>query len=73
MKRRRPRADEDDEVGTFLGFGSVTTLESNEGDHGPIAGRLYVPDPEARRGWREYYVHHPTRKPGARPLGFGRP
>ena len=32
---------------------------------------LWVPDPDARRGWREYYVERP--RPGARPIGFRKP
>jgi hypothetical protein len=31
---------------------------------------LWVPDPEQRHGWREYWVD--KEKPGVRPLGLGR-
>ena len=34
---------------------------------------LWVPDPESRRGWREWYVQKEPRKPNGRPIGFGRP
>lgn len=59
----------------FLGFGNIQTLEPPPDDRGEIAGKLYLPDPEQRHGFREYYVHRPPApsKPGARPIGFGRP
>jgi len=38
-----------------------------------FAAILWVPDPEQRHWWREYYVQKATEKPNARPIGFGRP
>lgn len=44
---------------------------SSDGDDGELAGRLLVPDPEQRHGWREVYVRRPS--PQRRPIGFQRP
>lgn len=59
---------------TLLGVGQAHAVSSvDEGPDAPL-GVMWVPDPEKRRGWREYYVY-PSPKPGAerRPLGFRRP
>lgn len=34
------------------------------------AANLWVPDPEARRGWREYYVYPDPSAPERRKLGL---
>lgn len=34
--------------------------------------KLYVPDPEARRGWREFYVPAAAPQQSGRSIGFGR-
>lgn len=71
---RRPRADEDALYPTFLGIGQAHPVSEAHEEKGDIVGRLYVPDPEQRHGWREFYVHRePAPKPGARPIGFGKP
>ena len=58
----------------LIGIGSAHAVADAAEDKAEVAGRLYVPDPEQRHGWREFYVHKPTiAKPGARPLGFGKP
>ena len=58
----------------LIGIGSAHAIEGPMEDKPIIAGKLYVPDPEQRQGWREFYVHKvPQDKPGARPLGFGKP
>jgi hypothetical protein len=51
--------------------GKVETVEASS--LGQYAAVLWVPDPEQRRGWREYYVKHgEPSKPGARErMGFG--
>jgi hypothetical protein len=36
------------------------------------AGVLWIPDPEQPHGWREFYVHRPTRTTRTR-MGFGPP
>lgn len=38
-----------------------------------FAAVLWLPDPEQRHGFREYYVRKVAPKPGGRPFGFGRP
>jgi hypothetical protein len=56
-----------------LAPGKVETVQTIEPSSlGQYAAVLWVPDPEQRRGWREYYVrrgleHH---KPGERGWGF---
>ncbi len=71
---RRIRADEDDIYPTFLGSGSAHSISGPYDEPDQIAGVILVPDPEQRHGWREFYVHRPAApKPGARPIGFGRP
>lgn len=58
----------------LVGVGSVFGLTGPEDEPKEVAGKLYVPDPEQRNGWREFYVHKSAQqKPGARPLGFGKP
>jgi hypothetical protein len=39
---------------------------------GDVAAILWVPDPEARRGWREFYVNRAPQPTAPRPgtLGF---
>ncbi len=69
MKRPRSFGEEDYFFGPYLGHGSVHDL----GDSSPpdeTAAILVVPDPEQRRGWREYYVYRdkPNAKP--EPMGF---
>lgn len=34
------------------------------------AAVLWLPDPEARRGWRDYFVKRPESRPGSRKVGF---
>jgi hypothetical protein len=36
------------------------------------AAVLWVPDPEQRHGWREYYVKKTQPKPGDRRMGYKR-
>lgn len=31
---------------------------------------LWLPDPEQRHGWREYYVKKTTPKPNSAPMGY---
>ena len=71
-KRIRGYGSEWDET-LLVGIGQAHGVMPPEDAKGRPAGRLYVPDPEARRGWREFYVDpEPMEKPGARPLGFRR-
>ena len=58
----------------LLGVGAVHGVLPAEDQTPREAGRLWVPDPEQRRGWRERYIY-PEAKPGEqrRALGFGKP
>jgi hypothetical protein len=70
---RTPRRDDDDTYLVYLGIGTVHNVGEADDDKGRPSGRLYVPDPEQRSGWREHYVPQKAEpKPGARPIGFGR-
>jgi hypothetical protein len=71
---RRPHADDDDwDAPTFFGIGQAHAI-ANEDDELP-AGRLVVPDPEQRHGWREHYVPAApaAAKARTRSIGFRRP
>jgi len=58
----------------LIGIGSAHSVSGPDEDKPAVAGKLYLPDPEQRNGWREFYVHKPpAQKPGARPLGFRKP
>lgn len=58
----------------------IATVGVAQGASGPdddtanLVGPLWVPDPEQRHGWREYYVRA-SPKPGSerRPMGFRKP
>ena len=70
MSRRSEDEDEEETTAPFA-TGSIAPSSWHEEDR-PI-GRIYVPDLEARRGWREFYIHRPAEKPNARPAGFSKP
>jgi hypothetical protein len=58
----------------LVGIGSAHAVSGPDEEPRIAVGRLLVPDPEQRGGWREFYVHRPPEdKPGRRPLGFGKP
>jgi hypothetical protein len=70
----RPHADDENRYWpTFFGIGQAHAI-ANADDELP-AGRLVVPDPEQRHGWREHYVPAApaTAKAGTRSIGFRRP
>ena len=49
----------------------VQNIEGAPSPRSSTAAQLWVPDPEARRGWREYYVYHdPPAPPASRKLGL---
>lgn len=54
---KRPRADDYDDWWwpASLGMGTVHDLADRD-EPNETAAILLVPDPEQRRGWREYYV-----------------
>ena len=66
---KRPKAFLDADGSVILGTGSAHSV--GDPDRDEPAGKLYLPDPEQRKGWREHYVQKPA-KPGARPIGFRR-
>lgn len=58
----------------LLGLGAAHAVSGPDETRPEPAGRLVLPDPEQRGGWREHYVQKPVaEKPGRRPLGFARP
>lgn len=63
----RREADWDDTPIPVLGQASSTVGP----DPDAMLGPLWVPDPEQRHGWREYWIH-PEPRPG-RPMGFRKP
>lgn len=70
----KPRAYITDGSEMLIGVGTAHAISGPDDEKPDVAGRLLVPDPEQRHGWREFYVPKPpTAKPGARPLGFARP
>lgn len=69
MKRTRGTWDDDGNwYGPSYGHGSIHDLADSE-PVGETAAILWVPDPEQRHGWREYYVRHA--KPNAKPRTMG--
>jgi hypothetical protein len=59
----------EDETPTVIGQATAESGDA-ESDASQWAAVLWVPDPEQRRGWREYYVRKKAaEKPGGR-LGF---
>ncbi len=69
-----PRSYLTDGSESLIGIGAAHGVSGPDEAEKDVAGRLYVPDPEQRSGWRERYIYKPTQpKPGARPLGFRKP
>jgi hypothetical protein len=54
-----------------VGHGEVTEAGSGSTSTSRPAAVLWIPDPEQRRGWREYYVYRD--EPARRPMGFRGP
>jgi hypothetical protein len=56
-----------------VGHGEVTEAGSGSGSTSASrpAAVLWIPDPEQRRGWREYYVYRD--EPARCPMGFRGP
>lgn len=48
----------------------VGTAEEQTLDPDRPAAVLWLPDPEQRHGWREYYVKREGPKPGSRRMGY---
>jgi hypothetical protein len=62
--------DEWDEVVERPVVGSAAPSASGDEDR-PLA-TLWIPDPEQRRGWREFYVRKDDKPNGKRDIGFRR-
>ena len=62
-KRYNPAWDEAILLGTGMAHAIAEAAQTRP------AGKLYLPDPEQRHGWRESYVPA-IEKPNSRPLGF---
>lgn len=60
------RADMDDGYFDSPYLGAAHGIGDAPGE--PAAGVLWVPDPESRRGWREFYIPQPQGT--ARCVGF---
>lgn len=57
-----------------LGPGRVNMIEPEPTSYEQYAAVLWLPDPEQRRGWREFYIRKRNgarSKPGERGWGFG--
>lgn len=52
--------------------GALHNVSEGHGSEARACAVLWVPDPEARRGLREYYIYKPEEPPELRPLGFTR-
>lgn len=72
MKQVRHTFDDQYEPPWELQTGRVEVEPStSRGEFEGIRAILWLPDPEARRGWREFYVRDAVPKPGGR-IGFGK-
>jgi hypothetical protein len=65
-----PRIPQEDEDGRVAPEEGRTENVAETAAPTPPVACLWVPDPETRRGWREYWVSRD--KPGQRRVGFGR-
>jgi hypothetical protein len=66
--RNPPHWDWYDKPGTPAMLGH--NLRDDGKPKGKTAAILWVPDPEARRGWREFYVEAPAEAPLPKRLGL---
>ena len=48
----------------------IAGLQAGEPPRGPAAGYLYVPDPESRGGWRQWWVYQRAPDVEHRKLGL---
>lgn len=66
----KPRAYSDWEPITPMG-GTGVLSSIGEGEAGAVAAVLWIPDPEQRHGWREFYVRRDPPRPSR--VGFRSP
>lgn len=57
------------ELPWILGVGSAHHVSDQGEDRPRPLATLWLPDPEQRHGWREFYVY-PEHKPNRKPMGF---
>lgn len=72
----RPHTDEDEFEQTLLGTGQAHHVRDNDAPENPRPlTRLYIPDPEQRSGWREWYIRPSLnqRRAAQRRIGFRKP
>lgn len=61
----------DEEPPQPLQPGKVDMVQEAPTEIGQYVARLLVPDPEQRRGWREFWIKRTNQpKPGGRGMGF---
>lgn len=53
--------------------GRTEALPSDDSEMAGVAAVLWVPDPEQRHWWREFYVKRPTAAKPGNVVGFGKP
>ena len=53
----------------MMGVSGVQNLGGDDPKPG-VASCLWLPDPEQRNGWREFYIYRDVQKPGQRRLGL---
>ncbi len=71
---RRVRGEDDWYGTTWLGMGQAHGVTPPDEERPEMAAVLWVPDPEQRHGWREFYVTKPGAPSAAlRPFGFRKP
>lgn len=58
-----------DEANQQLETGHVEVSSAPPTGYDGVSAVLWLPDPEQRHGWREYYVLAPSQKPGGK-VGF---
>jgi hypothetical protein len=63
--------DEWDETPVTATVGSASVTESGPTSTVDFAAVLWVPDPEQRHGWREFYIRR-DQKPNGKAIGFKR-
>lgn len=68
----RRNATDDDYWWPMLTSGFASSTVGAVDEKPDVAAVLWVPDPEQRHGWREYYVNRDTSPPAPRTLGFRR-
>jgi hypothetical protein len=70
-EHRRPKGYITNGSEHLIGIGSAHAVSGPDDAPRRAVGRLIIPDPEQRHGWRESYVYGADPTPeSTRPLGF---